>query len=44
MKENGYKLDFSEKRYHYEKYLSDPKVCDKSKLKTIIRHPIKKIK
>ena len=44
MKENGYELDFNDKRYHHEIYLSNPKECDKSKLKTIIRHPIKKIK
>lgn len=29
---------------HYEIYLSDPRKCDVSKLKTVIRHPIKKIK
>ena len=31
-------------RYHHEIYLSDPRKCDISKLKTVIRHPIKKIK
>ena len=30
-------------RYHHEIYLSDPRKCDVSKLKTVIRHPIKKI-
>ena len=30
--------------YHHEIYLSDPRKCDVSKLKTVIRHPIKKIK
>ena len=43
MKENGYELDISDTRYHHEIYLSDPRKCDVSKLKTIIRHPIKKI-
>ena len=43
MKENGYELDITDKRYHHEIYLSDPRKCDVSKLKTVIRHPIKKI-
>ena len=42
MKENGYELDITNKRYHHEIYLSDPRKCDVSKLKTVIRHPIKK--
>ena len=44
MKENGYELDITDTRYHHEIYLSDPRKCDVSKLKTVIRHPIKKIK
>lgn len=40
--ENGYKLDITDKRRHHEIYLSDPRKCDVSKLKTVIRHPIKK--
>ena len=44
MKENGYELDITDNRYHHEIYLSDPRKCDISKLKTVIRHPIKKIK
>lgn len=43
MKENGYELDITDERYHHEIYLSDPRKCDVSKLKTVIRHPIKKI-
>ena len=43
LKENGYVLDFSEKRMHHEIYLSDPRRCDPMKLKTVIRHPILKI-
>ena len=42
MEENGYELDITENRYHHEIYLSDPRKCDASKLKTVIRHPIKK--
>ena len=42
--ENGYELDITDKRYHHEIYLSDPRKCDVSKLKTVIRHSIKKIK
>lgn len=39
--ENGYDVDFSE-RFHHEIYLSDPRRCDMSRLKTVIRHPVKK--
>ncbi|MCI8832926.1 MAG: transcriptional regulator [Clostridia bacterium] len=42
MKDNGYKLDITDNRYHHEIYLSDPRRCDVSKLKTVIRHPIRK--
>ena len=42
MKENWYQLDITDKRYHHEIYLSDPKKCEINKLKTVIRHPIKK--
>lgn len=44
MEESGYELDISDKRFHHEIYLSDPRRCDVSKLKTVIRHPIKKKK
>lgn len=43
MKENGYELEINDKRYHHEIYLSDPRKCAVNKLKTVIRHPIKKI-
>lgn len=39
---NGYIEDFSEGRFHHEIYLSDPRKCSTDKLKTVIRHPIKK--
>ena len=42
MKANGYELDITDTRYHHEIYLSDPRRCDPSKLKTVIRHPIQK--
>lgn len=44
VKEKGYELDITDTRYHHEIYLSDPRKCDVGKLKTVIRHPIKKIK
>ena len=43
-KENGYLIDINDKRFHHEIYLSDPRRVDASKLKTVIRHPIRKIK
>ncbi len=42
MQDNGFKLDITDKRYHHEIYLSDPRKCDTSKLKTVIRHPVRK--
>jgi hypothetical protein len=42
--ENGYQIDITEKRYHHEIYLSDPRKTEASKLKTVIRHPIKKVR
>ena len=42
MTENGYELDITDARFHHEIYLSDPRRCDVSKLKTVIRHPIRK--
>lgn len=42
--ENGYAIDISDTRYHHEIYLSDPRRCDVSKLKTVIRLPIKPVK
>ena len=40
--EKGYLLDISKTRYHHEIYLKDPRKTDISKLRTVIRHPIKK--
>lgn len=39
--ENGYAIDISAERRHHEIYLNDPRKTDPTKLKTIIRHPIK---
>ena len=43
MQENSYELDITNNRLHHEIYLSDPRRCDQTKLKTVIRHPIKKV-
>ncbi len=40
---NGYAKDFSKKRKHHEIYLSDPRRCAPENLRTVIRHPIRKI-
>ena len=40
--ENGYELDFSPIRLHHEIYLSDPRRCAPEKLKTVIRHPVRR--
>ena len=40
--ENGYELDFSPIRLHHEIYLSDPRRCAPEKLRTIIRHPVRR--
>lgn len=39
---NGYRTDINDKRRHHEIYLSDPRKCDVSRLKTVIRTPIAK--
>ena len=41
--ERGYANDFSDTRLHHEIYLSDVRRTAPEKLKTVIRHPIKKI-
>ena len=43
MKGNGYELDITDTRYHHEIYLSDARKVAPEKLKTVIRHPIKKV-
>ena len=41
--EQGYALDFSDTRLHHEIYLSDPRRGDPAKMKTVIRHPVRKV-
>ena len=43
-KENGYETDITDSRFHHEIYLSDPRRCAVDKLKTVIRHPVRKVK
>ena len=42
MEQQGYVLDITEQRLHHEIYLSDARKVAPEKLKTVIRHPIKK--
>ena len=42
IREQGYENDFSETRMHHEIYLSDARRVAPEKLKTVIRHPMKK--
>lgn len=41
-REEGYEVDITPERYHHEIYLSDPRRCDVSKLRTVVRHPVRK--
>lgn len=38
----GYELDITDRRFHHEIYLSDARRVAPEKLKTVIRHPVKK--
>lgn len=38
----GYEIAISDTKYHHEIYISDPRKTESSKLKTVLRHPIKK--
>lgn len=42
LEENGYENDFSEERIHHEIYLSDVTRTAQAKLKTVIRHPVRR--
>ena len=42
LEDNGYENDFSDTRLHHEIYLSDARKVAPDKLKTVIRHPIKR--
>lgn len=39
---SGYQVDINESRLHHEIYLSDPRKCAPDRLKTVVRHPIRK--
>ena len=41
--EQGYAEDFGQERFHHEIYLSDVRRCKPERLKTVIRHPVRKI-
>lgn len=43
MEQQGYALDITGKRLHHEIYLSDARKVAPEKLKTVIRHPIRKL-
>lgn len=43
MTAEGYELDITDKRFHHEIYLSDARRVPPERLKTVIRHPVKKI-
>ena len=43
MEEQGYALDINSSRFHHEIYLSDARKAAPEKLKTVIRHPVRKI-
>ena len=43
VQENGYTNDLTDARRHHEIYLSDVRKTVPEKLKTVIRHPIKKV-
>ena len=42
MTAEGYELDITDKRLHHEIYLSDARRVAPEKLKTVIRHPVRK--
>ena len=43
MEEQGYALDINSNRFHHEIYLSDARKAAPEKLKTVIRHPVRKV-
>ena len=42
MIKQGYELDITDERFHHEVYISDVRKISPEKLKTVLRHPIKK--
>ena len=43
IRDNGYMTDITDERRHHEIYLGDPRKTKPENLKTVIRHPIRKI-
>jgi hypothetical protein len=43
MAEQGYVLDFSDQRMHHEIYLSDTRKIAPERLKTVVRHPVRRV-
>lgn len=43
IKEEGYEIEITDERMYHEIYISYLRKCDQSKLKTVIRHPIRKL-
>ena len=42
-REQGYVTDLTDVRRHHEIYLSDPRRCAPDRLRTVIRHPVRKV-
>ena len=42
-KAQGYEADFGEGRFHHEIYLSDVRRCKPERMKTVIRHPVRRV-
>ncbi len=43
VEQNGYVNDLNAERLHHEIYLSDPRKSTPNKMKTVIRHPVRRI-
>ena len=41
-REEGHEVDITQERFHHEIYLGDPRRCDVSRLRTVVRHPVRK--
>ena len=44
IEQEGYALDLTDVRRHPEIYLSDPRRCDVSRLRTVVRQPVQRIR
>ena len=42
--QNGYQIDITAARMHHEIYLSDPRKCAPKRLRTVVRHPVKRVR